>query len=225
MNWEKSSAISEIALDYELLIIYGTNSLAENLQLTEILTLEELAYSERLKGSGQKSTWLSCRATLRMILASYLKTNPQEIDFRKGKFGKLSVIDTHLCFNVSHTNNSFLMGFNSAGRIGVDIEKLSGGEDLPSMINYAFSEDEANYCKNGEITRHFTEIWTLKEAFLKASGVGLVDELPAVSVLGTSENEIDRYYLNQETFLCPNGETGSIVYRKDKHLKFIELNY
>jgi 4'-phosphopantetheinyl transferase len=225
MNWEKSGNINEITSNDQLLIVYGTNLLADKLPITEILTSDEFEYSERLKGNGQKSTWRSCRATLRMILANYLKTNPQKIEFRKGRFGKLSVIDSHLSFNVSHTSHSFLMGFNPGGRIGVDIENLTGQENLPDLIDYAFSADEANYCKTGETANRFLEVWTLKEAFLKATGVGLVDELKAFSVIGLQENVIDRFGLNKKAVLCPNGETGSIVFRNNKPIKFVWLNF
>lgn len=223
MNWQKSDSIQEIAQEDHLLIIYGTNSFANNLNLNNILTQEELNYSERLRGPGQKDTWLSCRATLRLFLTSYLSTNPQIIELKKGRFGKLYVDDCKLSFNVSHSNSSFLLGFNLLGRIGVDIEKLSGREDLPSLIRYAFSDDEAAYCNNGNLAERFTEVWTLKEAFLKAVGVGLVDQLPSISVIGPVANYICRFKLNQESFLCPNGETGSIFYRKDQPIKYIWL--
>ncbi|MDP3913208.1 MAG: 4'-phosphopantetheinyl transferase superfamily protein [Bacteroidota bacterium] len=220
MNWQKSGNIKEITGSKDLLIVYGTNSLAENLDLHEILTSEELIYAERLRGPGQKSTWLSCRAGLRLVLGSYLSINPQIIEFEKNRFGKLHMVDSKLFFNVSHSNNSFLLGFNHSGRIGVDIEKLSGREDIPSLIKYAFSDAESNYCKSGNLAERFTEIWTLKEAFLKAAGVGLVEDLTSVTVTGSAENNLSQLNLNQESFLCPNGETGSIVFKNKLPLKF-----
>lgn len=223
MNWQKSGNIDEITCEDHLLIVYGTNSLARNFPLSEILEPEELIYSERLKGPGQKETWLSCRATLRLILASFLSTNPQIIKLKKGRFGKLHIPGSNLFFNVSHSNSSFMLGFNHLGRIGVDIEKLNGREELPSLINYAFSAEEADYCSKGILPERFTEVWTLKEAFLKAVGVGLVDELPAITVKGDNNNYINRLALNQESFLCPNGETGSIVYKKNQPIKRIWL--
>ena len=231
MNWEKSGSIGEITRSSHLLIVYGTNSLADNLPLAEILTPEELNYSERLRGPGQKNTWLSCRATLRLVLASYITIHPQKIELRKGRFGKLHITDSNIFFSVSHSNYAFLLGFNLLGRIGVDIEKLSGREDIPSLIQYAFSDEEAGYCNTGDLAERFTEVWTMKEAFLKAVGVGLVDQLPSISVIGPVRNYISRFKLNQESFLCPNGETGSIVYRGNSvkarmtHLADPEINY
>jgi len=120
-------------------------------------------------------------------------------------------------------NGAFLLGFCFGGRIGVDIEMLNGSEDLPSMVNYAFSDDEALSCRYGENQGRFAEIWTLKEAFLKAVGVGLVDRLTSVTVSVNVRNDILRHQLNQKTFSCPHGETGSLVYRKNNSLKYIWL--
>jgi phosphopantetheinyl transferase len=54
----------------------------------------------------------------------------------------------------------------------------------------------------------FTKIWTLKEALLKAAGIGLVDRLNQVNV-----HEILMHYkLNFTSFACPHNETGSVVY-------------
>ncbi|MBV5314399.1 MAG: 4'-phosphopantetheinyl transferase superfamily protein [Prolixibacteraceae bacterium] len=221
MKWEKSENCEELTKSNHLLVVYGTNLLANSLPLESILIPEELKYSERLKGNGQKATWLACRASLRLILATYLSEKPQNIELRIGHFGKLHVADTNLFFNISHTSHSFLLGFNLCGRIGVDIELLSGREDLPSLIQYAFSEEEAIYCKEGELAKRFAEIWTMKEAFLKAVGVGLVDELPLINVTNSDGNNVNQLRLNQKSFICPNGETGSIVYRKNQMVKAI----
>lgn len=220
MNWQKSDNIPEITRDTaSLLIVYGTNSPANYLPATEMLTCEELTYSDKLRGEGQKNTWLSCRASLRLILGSYLNKNPSEIEFRKGRFGKLCLPETNLFFNISHSKYAFLLCFSYGGRTGIDIELLNGSEDLPSLVDYAFSDAEAQYCHDGENHERFVKIWTLKEAFLKATGVGLVDELKSINV----RNSILHYKLNQQSFICPNNETGSIVYRKTTPLRFIWL--
>ena len=206
-----------------MLIVYGTNRLADLLPVGEMLTSEEIAYSGQLKGLGQKNTWQSCRAVLRIMLEIYLGKKAIDIEFRKGRFGKPYLANTDLCFNVSHSKHSYLLGFNRGGRIGVDIELLNGSEDLPSLVKYAFSATEANYFRNGESMERFTEIWTLKEAFLKAVGAGLVNSLSSITVTGEPANFITRYKLNQKSFLCPNGETGSVVYRNNVPLRFIWL--
>lgn len=223
MKWEPVFELPDITSDRYLFIIYGTNTLADSLKLENVLTSNELVYAERLKGNGQKNTWLSCRATLRLIMGKYLNMNPAGIELKKGRFGKLHIAKTHLFFNVSHSDHSFLLGFNPSGRIGVDIENLSGHEDLISLIDYAFSDEEAIYCRDGEVSKRFTEIWTSKEAFLKTVGVGLVDNLKLITVCGAINNHILNLKLNRKTFQCPDGETASIVFRNNLPVKFFRL--
>ncbi|NEW81816.1 MAG: 4'-phosphopantetheinyl transferase superfamily protein [Mariniphaga sp.] len=224
MKWENSVNLPYLNKNEDaMVIIYGTDFHINSPTFPEILTHEELIYSEKFKNGGHKISWLSCRATLRLILGNYLNKNPTEVELKKGRFGKLYLPATDLFFNVSHSNNAFLLGFSVGGRIGVDIELLDGSEDLSSMVSYAFSEVEAKSCNYGQKCERFTEIWTLKEAFLKAIGIGLVDKLTAITVIECEQNEIMRLKLNQKSFICPNGETASIVYRKNKTVKFIWL--
>lgn len=226
MNWVKSIQIPDLTDERESsVIIYGTDYQSNSLDLKKILSPQELAYSGRLRNEDQKRTWLSCRATLRLILGTYLNKKPFEVELRKGRFGKLYLPESNLFFNVSHSNNAFLLGFCFGGRIGIDIEKLNGSEDLPSMVKFAFSEIEAQYCRNGEDSERFTEIWTSKEALLKAVGVGMVDCLTLITVSENVQNDISHLKLNQKSFLCPNKETGSIVYRTNKPIKSIWLTY
>jgi len=225
MNWEKSENIAEIIRVKDcLLVLYGTSACANTLPVIEILSPDEIRYSERLKNDRQKGTWLSCRSTLRQIMGSVLNLNPAEIEFKKGRFGKLYVAGSNLFFNVSHSRSAFLIGFNSDGRIGIDIELLNGSEDLPLLVSYAFSAVESNYCQNGANLVRFVETWTLKEAFLKATGVGLLDQLSGITVLGGPKNEITQHHLNHKSFVCPNGEFGSIVYRNKKKIRFIQMS-
>jgi len=224
MNWIKDQNISSYVNREHLLIVYGTNKLVNSLPIPNLITDGESAYSDRLKGEGQKDTWRSCRAVLRMILGSYLNKDPKALEFRKGSFGKLSLPKKNPCFNISHSQNAFLLGFNPGGAIGVDIEKLNGSEDVPALVNYAFSSDEINYFREQVSQERFTQIWTLKEAFLKVAGVGLIDKLSSITVTGKSPDIISCFHLNQHSFLCPGGETGSIVYRQNKPLTFLRLD-
>jgi phosphopantetheinyl transferase len=223
MIWKSSAEISKSTLNQNITIIYGTGISTAAKFTADLLTKEEWAYSSRIRNTGQRNTWISSHAVLRQVLGTWFDLNPREIVFKKNRFGRPYVAKSNLFFNLSHTDSSFLLGFNVDGKIGVDVEYLIGNEDLASLVEYAFSPAETDYCQNGDLADRFLEIWTLKEAFLKAAGVGLVDNLARINVIGDEGNELDLRRLNKKTFLCPNGETASIVYRNDKtvtHLCF-----
>lgn len=224
MNWINSNNIADISVGIATVsICYGTDSLGVSWNFGEILVHEELSFAKRLRNELQRTTWLSCRSALRIILGTSLGIKPAEIVLRKNRFGKLYVPNSNLSFNVSHTDKSFLLGFNYVGRIGVDLEYISGKEDIPLLIEYAFSLQETDYCYHGNLAENFLRIWTLKEAYLKATGVGLVDHLKSVNVHGTTGSEIEARNLSQETITCPNGEMAGIVYRNEKPINYIWL--
>jgi 4'-phosphopantetheinyl transferase len=154
------------------------------------------------------------------MLANLLGLDPAHVEIRKNRFGRPFLTNSPLFFSLSHTNSSYLLGFSSTRKIGVDIEKLIGEADLDELIEYAFSEEEADFCKNGSLHDRFLEIWTLKEAFLKATGAGLVNELKSVNVAGTVNNHLASLKFQQRTFGCPGGETGSLVCRNSEFVSY-----
>jgi phosphopantetheinyl transferase len=57
----------------------------------------------------------------------------------------------------------------------------------------------------------FLKIWTMKEAYLKATGIGMVDALTALHVVSATDfNVLDGRY-SSLIIHCPGGETGSVV--------------
>ena len=223
MIWKTLDVIPTLKSSQDVLVVYGTSRTSDIALSSSVLTRDEIAIGNRIKSISERNTWLSCHVALRTMLGSYLKSEPAEIELKKNRFGRLYLSTSDLYFNVSHTNSSWLLGFCIGGKIGADIEKLSGTEDLASLVEYAFSPVEADYCKNGGLPDRFLEIWTLKEAFLKATGVGLIDNLGSVNVSGFEKNDILLRKFNKKIFSCPNGETASIVYRNNRTVNLLCL--
>lgn len=78
-------------------------------------------------------------------------------------------------FNVSHSDEWVVCAISSAGSIGIDIEK-----QLPMDINIGkefLTKEEWRYLSTyqGEKIQLFYKLWTLKESFLKAVGIGIND--------------------------------------------------
>ncbi len=223
MIWEPSTEMPSISTSSKILLVYGVHKPGDLSAMNTVLSKDELDTARKLKVESQRNTWISCHVALRRILGDYLGIHPIEIELNKNHFGKLFLADSKLFFNLSHTHTSFLIGFDTDAKIGVDLEYLSGNEDLSSLIDYAFTEEEGEYCVGENLPEHFLEIWTLKEAFLKATGVGLVNDLKSINVIGNSKNEIFDKGFNKSTFICPNGETASIIFRNELSLTAINL--
>jgi len=210
MKWQKIRSISNIDFDSDIIVVYGRFQLEMQDWFCTLLTEKELNYYSKFRNK----TALQCRAVLRLILAEYCHTLPHEIDIRTTSKGKPFLADNALNFNVSHTNSAYIIVLSRSGRVGVDMEQLSGNEDFEAMADYAFSDFEKHQLKASTSKEtEFETIWTLKEAFLKALGVGLTTKLNQINVY----EKLTGYQLNHLTFICPGGETGSLVANGNLH--------
>lgn len=131
----------------------------------------------------------------------------------KGFNGKPFLPGNLLNFNISHTDNAFLIAIYKAGEIGVDLDKIRENDDLNILAEYAFSPDEIAFFVKKHSSKTFLGIWTMKEAYLKATGLGMVDSLHSLHVVSEPGfGVIDKNY-GSLIFGCPGGETGSIVFK------------
>ena len=75
-------------------------------------------------------------------------------------------------FNISHIDGAIAICFSDYP-VGVDIEKIRTFN--PKVTNRYFNETEKDYVlRNGKNTnKHFFEIWTKKEAYIKCYGLTL----------------------------------------------------
>jgi 4'-phosphopantetheinyl transferase len=119
-------------------------------------------------------------AVTRLALSRYAPVPPRNWEFSLGQWGKPSIAApataTPLSFNLSHTNCfvAFLAG--NKPEVGVDIEHLERGGSLIDIARHAFAPSEHAYLTSLTPDRQrdaFFRIWTLKEAYIKATGQGL----------------------------------------------------
>ncbi len=74
----------------------------------------------------------------------------------------------------------------------MDIEAALAREDLPRVAAHFFAPDERaalDRCTTETHTLRFHQIWTRKEAYVKALGAGLVQPLQSFSTMGDGYEE------------------------------------
>lgn len=91
------------------------------------------------------------------------------------EFGK--PISEEVCFNISHSHGLLALVIDKVN-IGIDIEKIRNIEK--DVIDYISSEKEKEYIKD-EVS--FYEIWTSKEALVKAEGRGIKEKISLIPSL------------------------------------------
>jgi 4'-phosphopantetheinyl transferase len=153
-----------------------------------------LSGDERRRAAGFASSkladeFVTQRATLRSVLAAYLDQSPADIAIIAEAQGKPVLADAQrandLTFNLSHSGQWMLIGIARGRRIGVDIQIERPTTRCLDLARRFFADDEAEMLARVDPdrqTRVFFALWTLKEAYLKATGEGIAGGLNRVRV-------------------------------------------
>ena len=149
----------------------------------------ELARRGRFVDAAARRRHTLCRAALRATLCQRLECGNQELAIVPGEFGKPFALvrgaPAEIGFNVSHSGSHGLIAFSREGRLGVDVEELAAPRNLELLIDSALTPGEkADVLSMSptEQTRGFLRLWTIKEALLKALGVGLSLDVSSLEV-------------------------------------------
>lgn len=100
----------------------------------------------------------------------------------KDSKGKPYFSNSDICFNITHSENKVLIAVSDE-QVGIDIQKIEEIEEmkLDKLSRRIYNDNDYNYYNvNDSIT--FLQIWTIKEAFLKCIGIGLVNNFHDIYV-------------------------------------------
>jgi len=138
------------------------------------LSVEERERAGRLAAGDVRRRFVAGRAGLRALLCDWTGASPGELALRSGPHGK-PMLESGPHFNLSHSGDLAVCALAPDREVGVDVEGLRPvpeagpiaerwlGPDAPGMLAAAGT--------NREVV--FLRLWTRREAFLKASGVGI----------------------------------------------------
>jgi len=157
--------------------------------LCGILTPDEVARASRFRFEEDRRQYVRGRAMLRILLGRYLETPPTEIRFQYENHGKPEIALPHACrdlrFNFSDSGGLALIAVGSGGALGVDIERIRPLPDFLDIATRFFSAREVQAIlalSENKRQEAFFACWTRKEAYLKATGMGLLHPLSDFSV-------------------------------------------
>ncbi|MBN4075661.1 MAG: hypothetical protein COA71_09705 [SAR86 cluster bacterium] len=161
-----------------------------------LLNPEEQKRFERFVFPKHKKQFLIARVLLRSVLGQYLKQPPESLIFARNAYGKprLASFEKSLpiSFNLSHTNGLSVLAVSQGNDLGVDAEYLTRKVDIMKLADRYFSKQEYSELEALDVRafdERFFKLWTLKEAYIKACGMGLAIPLRDFS-FSFSSNEI-----------------------------------
>lgn len=150
------------------------------------LVPEELDRAGRFHFEKHRRHFIVARGFLRSVVARYLQTQPESLRFAYGAYGKPALASEHvLRFNLSHSHEVALLAVALDAELGVDVEHIRADFASEDIARRFFSRAEVesfNALPQEEQVAAFFRCWTRKEAYIKAIGKGLSQELDAFDV-------------------------------------------
>ena len=160
-----------------------------------ILDREEIARMERFHFQEHRHLFLVSHLLVRTALSHYSALPPGAWRFINNENGR-PLIDpatepVSLSFSLAHTAGLAVVGVARESDIGVDVEQAGRLVDAAGLSRRFFSPEEAAALENltpGRLEEQFPLYWTLKEAYIKALGLGLSHPLDSFAFRLTGES-------------------------------------
>ncbi len=161
----------------------------------ELLTEEENA--RPIIRAQDRHDYIAARSLLRLGLSSCFEVEPAKWNFGRDERGKPFVISpTNLPqfqFSLSHTRGLVALLVSFATQAGIDVEQMERTNDLKLVAQRVCSRRE--FDSLGRLTGEkwqlrFFQLWTLKEAYAKARGLGLALPLQSISFEIDSQDKV-----------------------------------
>ena len=144
-----------------------------------LLDAEETRRARRFVVEPPRRRFALCRAALRINLCERLDCRNEQLSFDYLEHGK-PVAEVNgqrapIGFNLSHSGGHGLIAIAAHERLGVDLEERKPGRNFDGIGDRVYGPAERRLLAQAEGPRKgafFYQLWTLKEALIKALGTG-----------------------------------------------------
>jgi len=145
---------------------------------------DERLRAARLASTPAGDTFVTSRATQRLVGSHYLGIPPREIVTDRtcthcdtgARHGRPRFRDAAIDYSVSHTEHWVIMAVTASGLIGVDIEDLRAAPDPAGLARACLTASERLHFDSlppSSRAPWLVSAWTRKEAAMKLTGLGL----------------------------------------------------
>ncbi|MGN8082322.1 4'-phosphopantetheinyl transferase family protein [Variovorax sp. 22077] len=154
---------------------------AVNHALMALLTPEEREKHGRFHFARDRRRYLMTRGLIRSLLSRYVpQVAPADWRFENNEYGRPRIADApaqgrHIRFNISHSASLVVTAVAAEREVGVDVEHTARNAPL-EIAGHFFSPKEAQALQQLPAVQQpsrFWDLWTLKESYIKARGMGL----------------------------------------------------
>lgn len=149
----------------------------------DYLSAEESSRLPQYRSRAAAERYVVTRSLVRVVLSERLGVAPREIAVSRTDMGK-PVVAEGVHFNVSHSGDLILLALSDEHAVGVDVERKREVSRVQSLAQRWLTESErADFDRLRSLgatdSEAFLRVWSLKEARLKALGVGIAGAMAA----------------------------------------------
>lgn len=211
---------------------------AEISAYARLLDGPERLRAERFIGMEARNEFVFGRALLRLLLGRALRVDPTEVAIGYEARGKPRLIsgsaEGDIRFNLAHSNSLVVIALAKGREVGVDVEWIGRTVDWPLIAERVFSASELGGVlalppEQQELA--FFAGWTRKEAYLKATGEGLTDEISDIECTFAPGNpaellrlpgaDVEAVSWEIHEIPLPGGFVGALVVEKRRKPRLI----
>lgn len=168
------------------------------------LSVEERRQANAFARTPAKNRYLQVRAAVRYCLSQYTGGTPQQLVITRSEEGKpeLAAPWHGLHFNLSHCDDLLALAITRTAKIGIDVEKIALRRPWQAIAERYFHPSEVAellQLPEQQQAAVFFQLWTLKEAFFKATGSGISTGLDkaAFSINSCHDNSITHRFADE----------------------------
>lgn len=129
----------------------------------------------RKKQQKKRQTSLLGYVLLQNVLSQYFGANLNNLTFLSSGKPILKLPHQILSFNISHTNDLVGLVIGSESALGLDIEAFRKFEQVESSFSFFSSVEQSAILNAEKPRRKLIELWSKKEALVKAVGGRMFD--------------------------------------------------
>ena len=161
----------------------------------QVLDDEERARAGEFRTPELRARHVAAHALVRTALSTYASMRPEGWRYAHGPGGQPTLVDAplNLRFSLSHSGAHAAVAVTVGHAVGLDLEELDPRRDVLALAKRFFTDTELALllnCQPGQRGARFTTLWTVKEAVLKARGVGLASGLRTVEASLDAEGRL-----------------------------------
>lgn len=137
---------------------------------------DERRRAVRFRFAHDRSAYVLAHAMCRVVLGRCLGVQPEQVPLHFLPTGQPHLPGTGLCTSLSRSGPMVLIAVGAGGVIGADLERCPPRMPMAPLLSAICSPEECmalSAMSPGQRERALLQVWTRKEALLKAWGTGL----------------------------------------------------